>query len=181
MSNTTTIARPYAKAVFEHALAAKKLSQWSEILHELALAVADEKAKQFITNPAATTDQQVQLLMAVLAQSRLPEHATIKNLIVLLAQNKRLMVLPDIKQIFDVLRAEQEKTLLVEVISFSELSAAQQAKLVSSLSQRLQRQVSLNLTIQKSLLGGAVIHAGDLVIDGSVQGKLDKLSADLAA
>lgn len=181
MSNTTTIARPYAKAVFEHALLTKKLGQWSEILHELALAVLDEKTMQFITNPAASSEQQVELLMSLFAKVDSTEKETIANLVALLAHNKRLTLLPEIKMLFDSLRAEQEKTLQVEVRSFSELSAAQQSQLISSLSQRLSRQVTLNLNVDKSLLGGAVIHAGDLIIDGSVRGKLNKLRTDLAA
>lgn len=180
MSNTTTIARPYAKAIFEHALATKKLGEWSEILQRLAVAVLDEKAKQFILSPAATVEQQLALLMALFAKSG-SEKTEVENLVSLLAQNKRLMLLPDIKVIFEVLRAEQEKTLKVEVISFSELSTDQQKKLIDSLSHRLQRQVTLNLIEDKSLLGGAIIRAGDLVIDGSVLGKLNKLGADLAA
>ncbi|KTD24097.1 MULTISPECIES: F0F1 ATP synthase subunit delta [Legionella] len=181
MSNTITIARPYAKAIFEHALVTKKLSQWSEILQRLAVAALDEQAKHFITNPTATVEQQVDLLMTLFAGDGSEEISSVKNLIVLLAQNKRIMLLPDIKAIFEVLRAEQEKTLKVDVISFSELSSAQQERLISALSNRLQRQVTLNLTLDKSLLGGAVIHAGDLVIDGSVRGRLNKLSSDLAA
>jgi F-type H+-transporting ATPase subunit delta len=181
MSNTTTIARPYAKAIFEYALAAKKLSQWSEILHDLALAVLDEKAKLFIANPAASTEQQVDLLLSLFAKAGSNEKEAIKNLIVLLAHNKRLMLLPDIKVLFEALRAEQEKTLQVKVYCFSELSTAQQSQLVSSLTQRLQREVTLDLSIDKSLLGGAIIHAGDLIIDGSVRGKLNKLRTDLAA
>ncbi|CDZ76184.1 F-type ATPase subunit delta [Legionella massiliensis] len=181
MSNTTTIARPYAKAIFEYALASQKLSQWSEILHELAVAVLDDKATHFIANPAATVEQQIELLMSLFTKIDANEKAAVENLVALLAHNKRLMLLPDIKVLFDALRAEQEKTLQVKVISFSELSSAQQAQLASSLSQRLQRQVTLSLSIDKSLIGGAVIHAGDLIIDGSVRGKLNKLRTDLAA
>lgn len=181
MSNTTTIARPYAKAIFEYALAVQKLAQWSEILQTLAAVVLDEKMSQFIANPVVTAEQQIELLMSLFAKVGVNEKAAIQNLVVLLTGNKRLMLLPDIKVLFDSLRAEQEKTLQVEVYSFSELSSAQQAKLISSLSHRLQRQVTLDLRIDKSLLGGAVVHAGDLVIDGSVRGKLNKLRTDLAA
>ena len=88
--------------------------------------------------------------------------------------------MPDIKAIFEVLRAEQEKTLKVKVISFAELTKEQQAQLTSSLSQRLERQVTLEVNLDKSLLGGAVVHAGDLIIDGSVRGKLNKLRTELA-
>ncbi|WP_019215644.1 F0F1 ATP synthase subunit delta [Legionella tunisiensis] len=181
MADTTTIARPYAKAIFEHALAAKKLSQWSEILQSLAMSVLDNKAMQFITNPAVTEKQQTELLMIPFAKISNKEAATIESLIALLAYNKRLMLLPDIKVLFEVLRAEQEKTLVVKVYSFSELSTAQQQHLISSLSQRLQRQVTLDVNVDQSLLGGAVIQAGDLIIDGSVRGKLSKLITDLAA
>lgn len=181
MADTTTIARPYAKAIFEHALAVKKLSQWSEILHSLAISVLDDKAMQFITNPAVTEKQQTELLMIPFAKASDKEAAAIESLVALLAYNKRLMLLPDIKVLFEVLRAEQEKTLVVKVHSFSELSTEQQQHLISSLSQRLQRQVTLDVNVDQSLLGGAVIQAGDLIIDGSVRGKLSKLTTDLAA
>ncbi|MDI9818011.1 MULTISPECIES: F0F1 ATP synthase subunit delta [unclassified Legionella] len=182
MPDTTTIARPYAKATFEYALAANKLSQWSKILNTLALLVMDEEVSRFINNPAATEGQQIELLMTSFPETKeKADSQAIKNLVSLLANNRRLMLLPDIKVLFEVLRAEQEKTLTVNVISFSELSAAQQAQLKESLSQRLKRQVTLNVSIDKSLLGGAVIQAGDLVIDGSVRGQLDKLGADIAA
>lgn len=181
MSDTTTVARPYAKAVFEHALETKQLSLWSEILHDLAAAVLDEKANQFLGNPAVTEEQQIELLMALFAKNSSADETVIRGLVSLLAHNKRLMLLPDIQALFEEHRAEQEKTLEVKVSSFSELSEAQQQLLISSLSKRLERQVTLDIAIDKTLLGGALIHAGDLVIDGSVRGKLDKLAAGLAA
>lgn len=181
MSNNTTIARPYAKAVFEHALAANKLSLWSDVLFDLAFALTDDKAKQFLSNPAVREEEQIELLMALFPKVNSEEAAVIRKLVALMAHNKRLSLLAEIKVLYEALRAEQEKTLVVQVTSFSELSAEQQTKLVSSLGKRLQRQVSLSLNVDKSLLGGAIIHAGDLVIDGSVRGKLNKLSTDLAA
>ncbi|MFA5959640.1 MAG: F0F1 ATP synthase subunit delta [Tatlockia sp.] len=179
MPNNTTIARPYAKALFEYALEHKKLPEWSELLHTMAAAVMDKNAMEFIANPETTTVQQEQLLMALFADSG--EIAAVENLIALLAHNKRLMLLPEIKVLFEVLRAEQEKTLKVKVISYSALSDTQKAQLTQSLSQRLQRQITLNISIDESLLGGAIIHAGDLIIDGSVRGKLNKLGTGLAA
>ncbi|MFT4059361.1 MAG: F0F1 ATP synthase subunit delta [Legionella sp.] len=178
MSDSTTIARPYAKAIFEHALAEKKLAEWSVYLTTLAQAVLTPEAVQFIENPASTAEQHVELLQALVKTG---SNEAIKNLISLLAVNKRLMLLPEICALYEALRAEQEKTLDVEVNSFSELSSAQQEKLIESLSKRLQRKVSLRITIDPFLLGGAVIRAGDLVIDGSVRGKLNKLSTALTA
>jgi len=182
MSDNVTIARPYAKAIFNHALAKKQLTAWSIILHDLAQAVLDPRASRFICNPESSTELQSQLLLFVLGKSN---HAIdmehIENLVHLLTANKRLMLLPDIYVQFEVLRAEQEKTLTVQVNSFASLSGEQEQQLMQSLSQRLQRKVMLDINIDKTLLGGAVIHAGDLVIDGSVRGKLTKLGAALAA
>ena len=180
MSDSITIARPYAKAIFQHALAEKKLAEWSNYLLVLAQVVVDERAAQFISNPASTTEQHLDVFHEICAKSGIQLPA-VNNLIALLATNKRLMLLPEIKVLFEQHRAEQEKTLEVDFISFSSVSAVQQQQLVESLSQRLQRKVSLNVTIDPSLLGGGVIRAGDLVIDGSVRGKLNKLSTSLVA
>jgi len=180
MSDSTTIARPYAKAIFEHALKENKLAEWSAYLLALAQAVLLPEGAQFITNPAVTEEQQIKLLQAV-TKVKSNENKTLTNLITLLTTNKRLMLLPEINALYEAHRAEQEKTLDVDVTSFSTLSSAQQQKLIDSLSKRLQRKVSLKISIDPSLLGGAVIQAGDLVIDGSVRGKLNKLSTNLAA
>jgi F-type H+-transporting ATPase subunit delta len=179
MSDSTTIARPYAKAIFEHALSENKLAEWSEYLLLLAQAVMTPEASLFINNPATTSEQQIELLQILNKASKSNE--SFNNLIRLLATNKRLMLLPEIKALYESHRSEQEKTLIVNVISFSALSSEQQNKLMDSLSKRLQRKVSLDISIDPSLLGGAIIRAGDLVIDGSVRGKLNKLSTGLAA
>jgi F-type H+-transporting ATPase subunit delta len=180
MSESTTIARPYAQAIFEHALASKQLAAWSEILTTLAQAVLTPEAAQFIANPASTKQQHTDLLTATCSKEA-KKDASVENFIALLATNKRLMVLPEIKALYEAHRAEQEKTLAVDVVSFSTVSAEQQQQMIASLSKRLQRNVSLNISIDPSLIGGAIIRAGDLVIDGSVRGKLTKLATSLAA
>lgn len=180
MSDSTTIARPYAKAIFEYALGENKLAEWSAYLRNLVLTVLTPEAENFVTNPATTVAQHIELLQATTAtQSK--ENNPINNLIALLATNKRVMLLPEIYAVYEAHRAEQEKTLDVTVCSYSELSSTQQQRLIESLSQRLKRKVSLKISIDPSLLGGAIIRAGDLVIDGSVRGKLNTLSNDLAA
>ena len=178
MSDCTTIARPYAKAIFELALSQKHLLQWSGYLKILAQVALAPQAAQFIANPASTVEQHIELLQA--ACTSIQDEA-LNNLIALLATNKRLMLLPQIAVLYEAHRAEQEKTLDVQVNSFSDLSKAQQEQLIKSLSDRLQRRVALKITIDPTLLGGAIIQAGDLVIDGSVRGKLNKLSTGLAA
>ena len=180
MSDSTTTARPYAKAVFEHALTEKKLADWSKYLHALAQAVMCPEAAQFIANPASTVEQHEEILVTV-CSTKAKADKSLKSLIAVLAHNGRLMVLPEISFLFDELKSEHEKTLEVDVISFSKVSAEQQKQLIESLSNRLQRKVALNISIDTTLIGGAVIRAGDLVIDGSVRGKLSKLGTEVAA
>ncbi|MDP1602495.1 MAG: F0F1 ATP synthase subunit delta [Legionella sp.] len=181
MSDSITIARPYAKAIFEHARTIGKLREWSDYLHVLALSIMDANVQNFITNPATTAEQHSELLISIVPNAKNDDTSHLKNLVETLAQNKRTLILPDIMTLFDAMRAEQEKTLSVNVSSYSELTAQQEQELINSLSERLQRKVTLNIAIDKELIGGAVINAGDLVIDGSVRGKLDKLRTGLAA
>lgn len=91
------------------------------------------------------------------------------------------MALPALSLLFEDMRAEHEKTLSVDVISFSPLSKHQEAELIQRLKRRLKRDITLNISIDHHLLGGAIIQAGDLVIDGSVRGELNKLKATLVA
>lgn len=181
MSDSITIARPYAKAVFEHALSSKHMELWSANLQALSALVQDAQVSAFIHNPATNDHQHSDLILALLDGKKNADAAHLNTFVQTLAQNKRLMVLPQIQALFEVLRSEQEKTLAVDVISYSALSDSQEKHLITSLSKRLQRQVTLNVRIDSALLGGAVIHAGDLVIDGSVRGKLNKLATGLAA
>ena len=180
MSDSTTIARPYAKALFEYALAENKLAEWSEYLLILSQTVLSPQAFVFISNPASTGEQHIELLKSI-CNAQNQTDPSLNNLISLLVDNKRLMLLPEINALYELHRAEQEKTLDVDVISFSAVSETQQQQMIDSLSRRLQRKVLLKISIDPSLLGGAVIRAGDLVIDGSVRGKLNKLGTGLAA
>lgn len=182
MSDTTTIARPYAKAIFEMALAANLLPEWSAVLTTLAQTVSNPDTLQFIRNPSVTAEQQGQLLLSVLA-ARKPnvDEKFIAGFVMLLAKNKRLLSLPGIATQYALFRAEQEKTMIVNVHSFSPLSDGQQKRLIETLTKRLKREISLDMSIEPSLLGGALIQAGDLVMDGSIRGQLLKLKNILAA
>lgn len=180
MADSVTIARPYAKAIFEHALQVDNLRDWSMYLHALTLAVLDPDCAAFIKNPEATIEQKTDVLFSVV-KADANHKAALIELLNTLAANKRLIILPEILNRFEALRSEQEKTLEVQVTSFSKLSLEQTEQLSESLGKRLHRKITLNVDIDESLLGGAVIKAGDLVIDGSVRGKLDKLKSGLAA
>ena len=189
MADSITIARPYAKAVFEHARDARTLQAWSVYLHGLAAVVLDKEAAKFLTSPAVTNDQRCELLMigveAIKAEaaSLSPQELlpAVKSFVDLLVNNSRFLMLPQILFLYEGLRSEEEKTLTVQVSAFSELTEIEEQKLIESLGKRLNRQVTLQVSIDKDLLGGAVIRAQDLVIDGSIRGKINKLRAALAA
>lgn len=168
----TTIARPYANAVFEYALANNALPAWEAMLNAATCVTENSAAQQLLNNPALTSQQLADLYCDVLTALLNQE---MKNFLLLLAENHRLAALPDIAALFKQLRAEQEKAVVVQVTSAVQLDAQYQQTLAAALSRRLQRHVSLHCDTDADLLGGAVITAGDLVIDGSVRGKLNRL------
>ena len=185
MSDNTTQARPYANAVFRCALETRDddaLATWSCRLNMLSMIVSDPGAEYFISNPSVPMELQIALVLDTLkAICPEPSDKSLSCWIELLAKNKRLLLLPAIAEYFDNLRAEHEKTLTVSVVSFGPLSDKQQLLLTQRLSQRLQRQVKLSISLDPALLGGAVICAGDWVLDSTVRGKLTKLGSLLAA
>jgi F-type H+-transporting ATPase subunit delta len=182
MSDNITIARPYAKAVFEVALQHKNLAEWSNILSVLTCAIDDVEAQQFFLNPETTAALQIELLDSVI-QKTLPKSMLElgANFVRMLIENSRVLLLPEISLEFERLRADYEKTLVVDVKTFSPLTSEQHTQLVERLSNRLQRKVTLDINLDPSLLGGVVISAGDLVIDDSVRSKLIKLETSLVS
>lgn len=176
MAELTTLARPYAKAAFEHALEAKQLAEWSEMLGFAASVVNDESMQQLLTSPHFTKEDQKDAILKV-CQDRLDEKST--NFIKLLAQNGRLLTLPEIEVLFNYLRSEFEKTIEAQVTSATELNEQQITQLKEKLAAKLGRQVQIGVKVDAELLGGLIIQAEDLVIDGSVRGKLAKLSDTL--
>ena len=174
----TTVARPYAKAAFEYALQDKALDQWSMLLRVLAAISVDEQVAPLLTDPRFSATQRYEFFSEV-AKQWLDEHS--RNFVNLLARNRRLAVLPEIAVLYESYRSEHEKTVEVLVTSFLPLSTEQIQRLSKTLKQRLQSDVTLNCQVDKKLLGGAIVRAGDLVIDGSVLGQLDKMRRHLAA
>jgi F-type H+-transporting ATPase subunit delta len=104
----------------------------------------------------------------------------VRHFLALLAENKRMLVLTDIAVIFKELREEAEKTMTAEVVSARELTAEQADKISAALKQRLGRDVTLNTSVDETLLGGAIVRAGDLIIDGSALGKLNRLASAIS-
>lgn len=176
MAEKSTVARPYAKALFELALERKRLGAWSEALALVAAVASDERVKKLLTSPHVTIEQLADLFIGI-AGSKLDEAG--RNFIRVLAANRRLGFLPEIAAIYEKLKAAEENTVDVTVTSAVTLDREQQQKFSQAMSARLKRDVRLHCEVDSTLLGGAVLRADDLVIDGSLRGQLERLSAEL--
>jgi len=177
MSQAITTARPYAQAAFEEAQKLADLKGWSAVLTSLAEAIIHPEVREVVTNPRVSKEQVENLMEGLLGDKAKVQQ---RNFVRVLTDNQRLLILPEIVAIFETLRAEAEKTVNVVVDSAFELSAAQQDKIVSSLKKRLGREIKLVCNVNKDLLGGVVIRAGDKVIDGSARTRLEEMANALA-
>ena len=176
MAEKNTIARPYAQAAFEIAQADNDLQGWSDMLKLLASVVSDDLMQSVISNASIEIDKVVDILLGVCGD-QLNDKG--KNFVKVLAESRRLTVLPEIAALYEAQRAEAEKTIEAEVASAFPLSEAQQQQIAAALKKRLGREVNLVARTDESIVGGAIVRAGDLVIDGSITGQLDKLAANL--
>lgn len=173
MAEITTIARPYAQAIFALAQEKGELAQWSAMLQFAAAVADDAEMVALIDSPRFDSVQLAQLFIDVCGD-KLNDDG--KNMIRVLAANDRLALLPAVAALYEAERAAVEGTIVAEVISAVALSKAQVENITKALSKRLGREVTLECKTDESMLGGAIIRAGDVVIDGSVTGKLTKLA-----
>ncbi len=176
MAELTTVARPYAKAAFQYADENGSLAEWSDMLGFAAAVSQDRDFQRYISDSKTTAEDQAKAFLNV-GSDKLNEAG--KNFISLLARNKRLGALGEIHNLFEQLKSEKEMSVDVEVTSAFALSDDQANKLAEALKRKLDREVNLTSTEDKSLIGGVVIRAGDLVLDSSVRGKLAKLAETL--
>lgn len=182
MADNSTVARPYAKAIFEMARDLKSLQNWDFVLKLLAMTSQDKAVINFVNNPSVTIAQHIELFLAMVTEYKVNvDRENLINFITVLAENHRLLVLADIYFQYAQRRAIFEKSIEVEVISYAQLTKSQEEKLIERLSKRLNRDVTLKVEIDKSLKGGAIIRAGHLVFDASVGTQINKLGAILAA
>ncbi len=187
MADNNTIARPYAEAAFEVASEGGNLAGWSIALETAGAVLADGQVTGFLANPALTGGQRLQFLMELLASAN-SENAVLAggdargtNFLKLLLEYGRVAVLPEIAEHFETLKANVENTVDVVVTSAAALSDDQRQAIAKALTARLGREVRLQTEIDESLIGGAVIRAGDIVIDGSLRARLDGLTNALIA
>ena len=173
MAELITLARPYAKAAFAHARAAGALDAWARALGTAAAVAADARAAPLLGSPGYTPAQKADALIEVCGED-LPGEA--RNFIRVLADNRRLPLLPQVHALFLALKAQQEKAIDLQVTSAYEIAPEQAERLARVMGEKLQRQVRVNTAVDASLIGGVVLRTEDLVIDGSVRGRLAKLS-----
>ncbi|MFG6668164.1 F0F1 ATP synthase subunit delta [Halomonas sp. HNIBRBA4712] len=177
MAELLTVARPYAKAAFEYARDQQAFDSWSQALGFLSVAAANDDLRRVLGSPRIANEQKVALLADLLSEK--PDG--IERFLASLASQGRLSALPSIADQFERLRAEFEQRVEVLVTSAYKLTAAQKTKLANALKKRLNREISITTQVDKSLIGGVILRAGDTVIDGSVRGRLNRLSDALTA
>lgn len=178
MSELTTVARPYAKAAFEHALSVKALGPWADFLQFAALVVADKEMHALLDNPRVPKETRLAALLAV-CEGRLPDGG--KAFIELLSDNDRLNALSEICVLFLVEKARHEKTAEVVITSAAVLADAERKALTDALAKKWNKTVVASYAVDAALIGGVVIRGNDVVIDGSVRGKLNRLAETLRA
>ncbi len=176
MAEKATIARPYARAAFGHAHSRGRLAAWSGLLGVAAAVTADARVKALLQNPTVSADRVVDLVAGIAGDLADEEG---RNFLRVLAANRRLALLPQIIEQFEKLRSEVENTLDVHVTTAYALDDAQRARLSASLGRRFGREIRLHETVDATLVGGAVVRAGDLVIDGSLKGRLEQLASQM--
>jgi F-type H+-transporting ATPase subunit delta len=180
MADRLTIARPYARAAYR--VAGRKLADgWSQALHLGAAAVEDERIAKLLGNPLVTPEELAQLLNGLIADASIGADAERENFMRTLAANRRLAYLPEIATQFDALKDAAQQIADVTVTSAEPLAESQQRQLVAALEKRLGRRVRVHCEVDKTLLGGAVLRAGDLVIDGSLRSRLERIAYELTA
>jgi F-type H+-transporting ATPase subunit delta len=175
MAEFETAARPYAKAFFELAQEQDSLDSWQDALQAAAVVAADDGMRAFLDSPDVLPREIGEIFLSVLEGSGLDADSDFNNAIRLLAENSRLAALPAIAELYATLKQEAEGKIEVQVRSAQTLTDEQQEQIAQNMAKRLGKKIKLIAEVDESLIAGAVITAGDLVIDGSASGRIEKL------
>ena len=173
MAELRTLARPYAKAAFQAANESSALQLWADQLALLGSISGEARVAGLIASSTITADAQVASLVSLAGESL---DKNVVNFLHILSENKRLPLLASISELFTELKANQERTVDVNISSAFALDADAETKLSQALKNKLQREINVHTSVDKSLLGGVLVRAGDIVIDGTVKGRLAKLA-----
>lgn len=176
MSETLTLARPYARAAFASAQASGALTDWSRSLGIAAQIVADPRIHSLVGDPRMSNAEVTQLLLPPGDTAESP----FAQFLALLVENRRAVLLPDVAALFEELKRESERVLKVTVRSAVPVADTQIDAIRLALKKRFGRDIELEQRVDPAVIGGAVIDAGDMVIDGSVRGRLARLENALS-
>lgn len=183
MSHHYTVARPYAKAVFQQALADDCLEQWSVVLQGLSVITTDPSLEHLFDDPKVSDtvlmDLIYETLMAVARDATAGLSDKLKNFLSLLLEEKRLQITRDINTLFHQLLAAHKSVVEIEVVSCLELTEEQKQAFYTSLEKRFASKVSINFQQDDTLIGGALVRSGNWVLDGSIRGKIARLDEAL--
>ncbi len=176
MAEAITVARPYAEAIFKLGVSADSLAQWSKILHLCASIAENDQIKLLIGNPTVSADKLGTIFLEI-GRGKFSEEA--KNLIKILTENKRILILPQISQLYEQLKAQHEGILEAKIISAFALEGKQLKKLVENLEQKFKHKIEPQVSIDPELIGGIKVEVGDEIFDASVRGKLEAMAIAL--
>ncbi len=176
MSELATLARPYAAAVFKRSIQTGTIEKWSKSLAFMSAVLKDKEISAIVANPKVSRER-LSTLMLDICQGQVDEEG--ENFLKLLVQNNRLTLAPTIALQFEALKAESEGYVDVEVATAYAFSPEEKKSFTSTLEKTLSKKVHMNVTVDKSLIGGVLVRAGDRVIDGSIKGQLQHMQKTL--
>jgi len=176
MADPVTLARPYAKAAFQSARDSNELPIWSNALKSLAVVADDKKVREILSSPLLTSEEQAVTFISLFGDEI---SSSVKSFIQTLAYHGRLPLLGEVSGLFEEFRAQEEKSIEAVVTTAFKVGSGTLENLVQALKKNLNRDVSVISAVDPSLIGGAIIRAGDTVIDSSVRGKLEKLAESI--
>jgi len=176
MAENVTLARPYAEAAFRIAREAKQLDVWLNALNRMTAVVADTDMRTLLDNPMISTTVATTLLLEVVGKDFSTEQ---KNFVQLLAESDRLLVLPEICELFTDLKNGTEGVKEAQITSAFPIDNAALASLVADLERRFNSKIQASVAVDPELIGGVRIAVGDQVIDASIRGKLAQMATAL--
>lgn len=178
MAEITTIARPYAEAIFKLAREQGTLAQWSETLELFSALLSDSQMVALVGNPRVSHGQILELIQSVCPTK--PSNEALM-LLKVMAENKRLAALPEVRRRYESLRFDSEGVLDAEITSAFPLSEVEVNALLSSLSSKFGKRVQASTKVDQALIGGVKVAVGDWVVDGSVRARLDQMAVTLTS
>lgn len=176
MAEAVTVARPYAEAVFKLALAKNALSDWSSMLQEAAEIAQNNQVKELVGNPVVSAKQLGELLLEI-GKKKFNQEG--RNFLMILAENKRISVLPQISQLFEQLKAQHEGVLEANIVSAFQMNDRQIKKLIADLEHKFKRKIVAKVQVDPELIGGVKVEIGDEIFDASIRGKLEAMAIAL--